>query len=146
MFECENLRTWNMTSQSAPRLTRRETEIMELLHQRGRATAREVWEALPDEAGYSSIRKLLEILHAKGHVTRSRDGRRYLYAPRVSTDRASRLELKRVMRSFFHGDVESAMVALLSLSKRVPSDAEVTRILGEARRARARAEKDGTTS
>lgn len=106
---------------------------MEILYRRGRASAKEVWSDLPDDAGYSGIRKLLEILVAKGTVVRVREGRHYVYRPKLATEMASRLELKRVVKSFFRGNVESAMVALMSLSTKAPDEADLERILSRAR-------------
>ncbi|MGD0262657.1 MAG: BlaI/MecI/CopY family transcriptional regulator, partial [Verrucomicrobiota bacterium] len=37
-------------------LSRRERQIMDALHQRGRATAAEILAALPDPPGYSAVR------------------------------------------------------------------------------------------
>ena len=45
-----------------PNLTRREAQIMEILHRRRRATVEEIRSELPDAPGPSSVRKLLEIM------------------------------------------------------------------------------------
>ena len=49
-------------------LSRRERQIMDLLFQRGRATAAEVQEGLPEAPSYSAVRALLRILEEKGHA------------------------------------------------------------------------------
>jgi predicted transcriptional regulator len=94
-------------------LSRRERQIMDALHQRGRATAAEVQAALPDPPGYSAVRALLRILEAKGHVKHLRDGPRYVYVPRLSRESARRSALKRVVSTFFGGSVAHAVAALL---------------------------------
>ena len=62
-------------------LSRRERQIMDVLYQKGRATAGEVLESLPDPPGYSSIRALLRILEEKGHIRHDEDGRTHVYMP-----------------------------------------------------------------
>jgi BlaI family penicillinase repressor len=94
-------------------LSRRERQIMDALHQRGRATAAEVQAALPDPPGYSAVRALLRILKAKGHIKHRRDGARYVYLPRLSRESARRSALKRVVSTFFGGSVAHAVAALL---------------------------------
>src|SRR5438445_9079288 len=94
-------------------LSRRERQIMDILYAGRQATAAEVLAALPDPPSYSSVRALLRILEEKGHVRHVRDGMRYVYAPRVSRQAASRSALKRVVATFFQGSVAQAMAALL---------------------------------
>src|SRR5215469_13592343 len=76
-------------------LSRRERQIMDVLHARGQATAAEVLAALPDPPSYSAVRALLRILEEKGHVKHHRDGARYVYLPRVSKEAASKSALRR---------------------------------------------------
>ena len=94
-------------------LSRREHQIMDILHARGQATAAEVLEALPEPPGYSAVRALLRILEEKGHVRHHRDGVRYVYAPKASPETARRSALQRVVATFFQGSVAQTMAALL---------------------------------
>ena len=114
-------------------LTRRESQIMEILYRRGRATAAEVHQELPDPPGYSSVRKLLEILEEKGYVQHDQDGPRYVYSPAVPADQARQSALQQMLRTFFAGSVEQAVAALLELSGPKLSDAELDRIARLAR-------------
>ena len=65
-----------------PKLSRRESQVMDVLFREGKATAREVWSALGEERTYSTIRKLLSILEEKGHVSHRKDGAVFVYSPR----------------------------------------------------------------
>src|SRR5436309_8518671 len=109
-------------------LSRRERQIMDVLHAREQATAAEVLAALPDPPGYSAVRALLRILEEKGHIRHRRDGARYVYLPRVSRENARRSALKRVVSTFFQGSVAQAMAALLETSDTHLSDTELTRL------------------
>src|SRR5215467_13167431 len=96
-----------------PNFSRRERQIMDALHQHGRATVAEVQNALPDPPGYSAVRALLRILEDKGHVKHLKDGARYVYQPRASRENARRSALRRLVSTFFAGSVTQAMAALL---------------------------------
>jgi BlaI family penicillinase repressor len=86
---------------------------MDLLFQRGRATAAEVQEGLADAPSYSAVRALLRILEEKGHVRHEQDGPRYIYLPKADRERARQSALKHVVQTFFDGSAEQAVSALL---------------------------------
>jgi predicted transcriptional regulator len=109
-------------------LTRRERQIMDVLHRRGRATAAEVRAELPDAPGYSSVRKLLEILEGKGHVRHDVDGPRYVYTPAQAPERARRSALRQLLDTYFAGSPSHVVAALLELSGPALTDAELDRI------------------
>lgn len=109
---------------------------MDILHRRGQATAAEVQADLPDSPGYSTVRKLLEILETKGWVTHASEGARYVYQPVVAKTEASRSALERVVETFFDGSPEDAVVALLGLSDRRIDRATLERLAREAERLR----------
>ncbi len=120
-----------------PSFSRREQQIMDVLHQRGRATAAEVQAALPDPPSYSAIRALLRILEAKGHVKHITDGARYVYQPRASRESARRSALKRLVSTFFAGSATQAAAALLEHADTRFSDSELRKleeIIAQARK------------
>jgi predicted transcriptional regulator len=94
-------------------LSRRERQIMDVLHAKESATASEVRAALPDAPGNSAVRTLLRILEEKGHVKHHQEGARFVYVPRVSRETASQSALQRVVSTFFQGSASQAMAALL---------------------------------
>jgi BlaI family penicillinase repressor len=106
-------------------LSRRERQIMDVLHQHRRASAAEVLAGLPDPPSYSAVRALLRILEEKGHIKHRRDGACYVYVPRVSRDTARRSALKRVVSTFFQGSVAQTMAALLETADTRLSDSEL---------------------
>lgn len=97
-------------------LSRRERQILEILYQRGKATANEVLEAMPDAPSYSAVRALLRVMEEKGHVRHQADGARYVYAPVVARDKAKRTAMKQMMETFFGGSAEQTVAALLDVS------------------------------
>jgi len=118
-------------------LTRRERQIMEILHARGQATAAEVHQALPDSPSYSAVRALLRILEDKGHVKHRREGLRYVHLPTEPRARASRSALRRVVRTFFGGSAPLAAAALLESADTELTSEEIDnlqKIINQARK------------
>ena len=109
-------------------LSRRERQIMDALHHRGRATAAEIQAALPAPPSYSAVRALLRILEEKGHLKHRREGARYVYVPRASQASARRSALKRVVSTFFQGSVTQAMAALLETADTRLPDSELQQL------------------
>jgi len=109
-------------------LSRRERQIMDILHAREAVTAAEIREAMPDAPGYSAVRALLRILEEKGHVKHRQDGPRYVYFSKVSRENASRSALKRLVTTFFQGSVTEAVAALLDSQDAKLSDAELVKL------------------
>ena len=109
-------------------LSRRERQILDILYERGEATAADVQAALPEPPSYSAVRALLRILEEKGHVRHTQDGPRYVYLPTVARDNAKRSALRHVLKTFFDGSAEQAISALLDESSSKLSSAELDRL------------------
>lgn len=108
---------------------------MDVLFARGKATAAEIVEAIPDPPGNSAVRTLLRVLEEKGHVTHEEVGRVYLYTPTVARDTARRSALRHLVDTFFDGSVESVVSTMLTLRRnRIdPEEAErIARMIREA--------------
>jgi BlaI family penicillinase repressor len=111
-----------------PNLTRREAQIMEILHRRRRATVEEIRSELPDAPSPSSVRKLLEIMIDRRLLGREYDGPRFVYSPAARPEDASRSALKQLVRTFFDNSHGSAAAALLDMSGEPLSDEEYKRL------------------
>jgi len=96
-------------------LSRRERQMMDILYQRGRATAAEVHEQLPDPPSYSAVRAKLRVLEEKGHIRHETQATRYIYSPVVARERAKESALRHLVATFFDNSAEQAMTALLEL-------------------------------
>jgi predicted transcriptional regulator len=100
--------------ETAAGLSRRERQIMDVIYRRGRATAAEVLEDIPDPPSYSAVRAMLRLLEEKGHIRHEQDGPRYVFVPIVHRDRARQSALTHVVRTFFDGSATDAVAALLN--------------------------------
>jgi predicted transcriptional regulator len=117
-------------------LTRRESQIMEILHRVRRATVEEIRSQLPDPPSPSSVRKLLEIMIERGLLGREYEGPRYVYFPVAKPEEASRSALKKLVRTFFDNSPGSAMAALLDITATPLSDDDYRRLTALLKRAR----------
>ena len=117
-----------MAHASLSALSRRERQIMEIIYARGRATASEVHQEMPDPPSYSTVRTLLKVLEQKGIVRHAYDGPRYVYSPCISPENAQRSAIEQLLRTFFNNSAASAMAALLDMSSANLSEAELKRL------------------
>jgi predicted transcriptional regulator len=117
-------------------LTRRESQIMEILYRRRRATVEDIRAELPDAPSPSSVRKLLEIMIDRGLLAREYEGPRYVYFPAVKPEDASRSALKQLVRTFFNNSPGSAIAALLDIRSTQLSAAEYRELSNLLKRAR----------
>ena len=117
-------------------LTRRESQIMEIVYRRRRVTVEGIRSELPDAPGPSSVRKLLEIMIDRGLLGREYDGPRHVYFPAVRPEDARRSALKRMLRTFFNDSPGSAIAALLDMSSTQLSADDYRRLRGLLKRAR----------
>jgi predicted transcriptional regulator len=117
-------------------LSRRERQIMEILFQRGKASASEVREAMADAPGYSAVRAMLRVLEEKGHVRHQEEGLKYVYLPTVAKDKAKRAAVKHLLETFFNGSPEQIVAALLDVSSTDLTHAELDRMAAMIEKAR----------
>ena len=117
-----------MPKPDAPSLTRREREIMDILHRRGRATAHDVLADLAEPPSYSAVRALLRLLEERGHARHVQEGQAYVYLPATSRGEARKSALAHVVRTFFAGSVEETVAALVESSRSKLSQDELDRL------------------
>ena len=117
-------------------LSRRERQVMEILHRRGGATVAEIMAELPDPPTYSAVRSVLRILREKELIRHEEDGPRYVYYPAEPTEQTRDDVLAHVVRTYFAGSPENAVTALLRMSDVELDDAELTRLRATISRAR----------
>ena len=117
-------------------LSRRERQVIEILHRHGESTVTEIMQALPDPPTYSAVRSVLRILTEKTLVGHREDGPRYVYFPTLPTDKTREDVLAHVVQTYFSGSTEQAVTALLRLSDTRIDDADLDRLRVKVRRAR----------
>ena len=117
-----------------PRPTHAETAILQVLWDRGSSTVREVHEVLGTQRpiGYTTVLKLLQIMHDKGLVRRDESQRSHRYQA-VSSQRRTRQQLVgELLDRAFGGSMRSLVMHALSSRKASPEDlAEIRGLLDE---------------
>ncbi len=109
-------------------LTGLQLSILQILWDRGEATAQEVWRALQEvrPLAPTTVATLLSRLERKGVLTHRREGRQHVYRASVSRAEVRRSKVRDLMESLFDGD-RAALVSHLVRSDEVDSE-ELARI------------------
>ena len=123
-----------MGKQSRGTLSRRESEVMDILYRRGSATVSEIMKDMPDEPTYSAVRSIVRVLADKGLVKHKAEGVRYVYSPVQRAETAQHSALSHLVSTFFGGSPELAATALLSMQDTETAEASLNRIRAAIRR------------
>lgn len=117
-----------MVETKLPEPTPSELEILRALWRRGPSTVREVLEELPGEPapGYTTVLKLLQIMHQKGLVERDESARSHVYRPAASRDETQRQMVGSLVRRAFEGS--AAQLVMQALAGEEASDEELARV------------------
>ena len=94
-------------------LTNAEHRIMEVIWARGSATVAEVVEALDGKDAYTTILTLMRILKAKGYLSSRKEGRAFVFAPRVDRNTAARKAVHQLLSKFFSGSPSELVLSFL---------------------------------
>ena len=120
-----------------PKPTVMELAILRVLWERGPATVRDVHQVLEGEkpTGYTTVLKLLQIMTAKGMVTRNEDARAHVYEARLPAENTKRQLVSDLVQRAFAGSASQLMMHALSGKKTTPAEIdEIRRMLDEHER------------
>jgi BlaI family transcriptional regulator, penicillinase repressor len=120
----------------AKSLSRREREIMDIVHRLGRAAVTDVQTALSGEPAYSTVRAQLRVLEEKGHLRHEEEQLRYVYVPAVPAHQVRRSAVKHLIDTFFEGSPEKVVETLVGRDGRGLTDGQLDRIAQLIERAR----------
>ena len=107
-------------------LHEREMDLMEVLWERGTATAAEVRDALEDELAYNTVLTILRRLEVKGYIGHEEEGRAHRYYPLVEREEARGSALQRLLDRVFGGSPELLLTHLVSV--RSLEESEIKRL------------------
>jgi BlaI family transcriptional regulator, penicillinase repressor len=102
-----------MSDPFSGRLSKRERQIMEALYLLRAGAVSDVRRTLADPPSYSAVRTTMNILVRKGFLGTTKEGRRYLYAPVISPERARRSAVRHLLKTYFDGSVRDAVMGLV---------------------------------
>jgi BlaI family transcriptional regulator, penicillinase repressor len=109
--------------------TDRELEALKVLWDRGEATVRDLADAMnagakqdgDDELAYTTVLSLLQVMEQKGLVAHRREGKAYVYVPRVERQSTIGRMASSFLEKVFDGAVDEYLVHALE-SKRLSAD------------------------
>lgn len=84
-------------------LSRREREVMYLVHKHGELSAEKLEREIDTPISYSGARRYLSILEGKGFLHMTKQGKRYFYTPVASTTEVGLNLIKKAIGNFFNG-------------------------------------------
>lgn len=111
-----------------------ELEVLTILWARGPSTVREVHDELSKRksVGYTSVLKLMQIMHEKGYVARNTSARSHVYRATVGRERTQAALLDNLLRRAFDGSAAQLVQRALSNRKATPDEiAQIRAMLDE---------------
>src|SRR5258707_14526579 len=103
-------------------LTNAEHRIMEIIWARGAATVADVVEALHGKDAYTTILTLMRILKAKGYLASRKEGRAFVFEPRVDRETAARKAVHQLLSKFFAGSASELVLSFLREEELTPQE------------------------
>ncbi len=96
-------------------MTDGELRLMRVLWEKGQATVGEVVDALKStpKPAYNTVLTLLRIMEKKGYVAHRKEGRAFMFLPKIGRAAASRSALQTLVNRFFEGSPRLLMLNLL---------------------------------
>lgn len=94
----------------------REMDLMDVLWERGSATAAEVRELLEVDLAYNTVLTILRRLEQKGYVGREEEGRAHRYFPLVERGQVRGSAVRRLLDKSFDGSAELMLTHLVKES------------------------------
>ncbi len=108
--------------------TDKEMEILHILWEKTEVSVKEVHEDLGGENtnGYTTILKIMQIMHEKGLVTRQKNGKLHLYKAVTSPESTKTQLLDKMINTVFQGSASQLVMSALGNGK--PSKEELNEI------------------
>ena len=119
-------------SPDAPKPTPAELDLLQVLWPLGAATAKQVHEAMlpqrPDVT-YSTVLRLMQVMHAKGLLGRDESERSHVYSPVHARDALQGNLLNDLMQRAFAGSAKALVLAALKSGISKKERAEIEQLL-----------------
>ena len=108
--------------------TESELEILALLWELKEASVRQIHERLAEtkDTGYTTTLKIMQIMHAKGMVTRDEQNRSHIYRPETNQKETQNSLLKNLVNTAFGGSAQN--LVMQALGQENPSKEELDEI------------------
>ena len=97
-----------MARKKSSQLTDSEQSIMEILWKKGEASVREIAEILSEDkaTAYTTVQTMCKILADKGYADFHKEGKAFIYTPKITEREARQGALTAMLNRFFGGSPE----------------------------------------
>jgi BlaI family transcriptional regulator, penicillinase repressor len=104
-----------------------EVECLKALWGIGEGTVRDVRRVMAGDRNlaYTTVMTVLDRLEKRGGVSRRKQGRSFVYVPKLSRDELRRFAVKEVVDRFFEGSTEALATFLKSQQEKAEMDASL---------------------
>ena len=116
------------TRPTTGRPTDKELEILRIVWEKGPISVKDVHEKMggDDSNGYTTILKLMQIMHEKGHLEREKSGKLHLYQAILSQENTQAQMVDKMIETVFSGS--AAELVMSALGSRKSSKGEIKAI------------------
>jgi predicted transcriptional regulator len=113
-----------MKDRKLPDPTDAELEILQVLWRRGASTVRDVFEALSQvrSLGYTTVLKLLQIMHQKGLVQRDSTAKSHVYSATLGEEETQGRLVGDLLQRAFGGSAVRLVLRALSVQQATPEE------------------------
>ena len=117
--------------------TDRELDLLAVLWNHGPSTVRDVHQALGEDAGFTTIQTMLQVMHDKSLVTRQKKGRTYVYRAAVTEEQTQRTLVTDLLERAFGGSAKVLVSRALDAHPASEEElAEIEELIRQAREER----------
>jgi predicted transcriptional regulator len=108
--------------------TEKEFQILQIMWEKGSVAVKDVHESMGGDSanGYTTILKLMQIMHEKGLVTRQKSGKLHLYKAVPTEERTRQFMLDKLIHTVFQGS--AAQLVMSALGNKQSSREELSEI------------------
>ncbi len=120
-----------MARKQTPKPTQSQLAILRVLWRRGPSTVREVKDALTSDkpTGYTTVLKLMQIMHDNGLLDRDESQRSHVYRPAVPAEKTQRQLVSDLIDRAFEGSARKLVMQALSSHRTSPEELKQIRSL-----------------
>lgn len=118
------------------KLSRRERELLEIVHRLKNATVTEIMDAMEHPPTRPAVRALLAVMERKGYLTHSKSGREFVYESAVPQEAAATSLFQGIINNFFGGSLKNALASHLAETGEKYTEEELKELSDIVNRAR----------
>ena len=102
-----------------------EMEILQVLWKKGESSVRDVFETLnKKDVGYTTILKLMQIMHEKGLVSRDTSSKTHTYKANIAQEVTQEQFLDKMIETVYNGSTSRLVMQALGNKKTSPKELE----------------------